>query len=159
MAGTIRLTVQTGPHKGRRFCFRGPTNCLVGRGPDCFMRFAGAERDLAISRRHCQLFVNPPEVRIQDLCSLNGTYINGHAIRTTDQDTPIGNAQSGDIITVGGTSFVVDVVECPDTSEMDHDSAWKEGEVTKVDCPIRCQDGSMPFIGGCVGALGTSRVS
>ena len=59
MAKTARLTVLTGPHRGRRFCFRGASNCLVGRGSDCFMRFAGFERDLEISRHHCKLEVDP----------------------------------------------------------------------------------------------------
>lgn len=65
MATTVRVTVETGPHKGRRFCFRGRANCLVGRAPDCFMRFVGADRDLSISRHHCQLLVDPPVMRGQ----------------------------------------------------------------------------------------------
>ena len=147
MAETVRLTVNTGPHKGTRFCFRGPANCLVGRAPDCFVRFVGADRDLCISRHHCQLYVDPPMLRVQDLGSRNGTYINGHPVEAMEgaQDakilfeggSPIGNARNGDIITIGGTSFVVDVVDCPPSREED-EPFWKEGDVAKQGCALAC---------------------
>src|ERR1039457_5379171 len=75
MAATIRLTVLTGPHKGTRFCTRGLNACLVGRSAECHMRLCGENRDLAISRFHCQLLLESPVVRIQDMDSSNGTYI------------------------------------------------------------------------------------
>src|SRR5436305_14095982 len=80
MVAAIRLTVLTGPHKNRRFCFCGPTRCQLGRALDCFVRFSGAERDQLISRHHCQLEIDPPSIRIADLGSANGTYINGKEV-------------------------------------------------------------------------------
>jgi pSer/pThr/pTyr-binding forkhead associated (FHA) protein len=147
----VRLTVQTGPHKGHRYCFRGVTTCVVGRDPDCFVCFAGSERDRRVSRRHCRLCLDPPLVRVQDLGSLNGTYINGQDTSALGEhqdfgvlfeDTePIVNAQDGDIITVGGTSFQVDIVSCPpDVPEaVAHAPIWKFGESEKKDCPVPCQ--------------------
>jgi pSer/pThr/pTyr-binding forkhead associated (FHA) protein len=149
MAETVRLTVLTGPHKGRRFCFRGPTVCRVGRAEDCFVRFAGSERDQSISRHHCQLHLDPPCIRLQDLGSKNGTYVNGKAI--ADQaaqdmaallqgNAPIAAVQDGDIITIGGSSFQIEVVDCPPRlpEGAEHDPVWQPDELAKKDCPIRC---------------------
>jgi pSer/pThr/pTyr-binding forkhead associated (FHA) protein len=147
----IRLTVQTGPHKGQRFCFRGVTSCEVGRDPDCFIRLTGTKRDRRISRHHCLLCFDPPLVRVQDLGSLNGTFINGRDTCecAADQDfnvlfedaEPIANVRSGDIITIGGTSFQVDVVSCPpDIPEsIPYQPLWKFGESAKKNCPVPCQ--------------------
>src|SRR5260370_40559141 len=80
MVTAVRLTVVTGPHKNRRFCFCGPTRCQVGRALDCFVQFSGTERDHLISRYHCQLNVDPPCIRVEDLGSKNRTYVNGRAV-------------------------------------------------------------------------------
>lgn len=150
MAETLRLTVLTGAHKGRRFCFRGPTHCMVGRADDCFVRFTGNERDQCISRHHCQLYFDPPCVRVQDLDSLNGTFVNGRKIgqdeAAKDQaalfqgGSPITAIRHGDIITIGGSSFQVDMVDCPpDLPETSaHDPQWMPGEVAKNDCRLPC---------------------
>ena len=113
MVTTVRLTVQTGPHKGKKFCFCGATRCLIGRAPDCFVQMAGAVRDQTISRHHCELAIDPTSIRIQDLGSQNGTYINGKPVEATElalmESTEatggvrIGQmVQSGDLLTIGG---------------------------------------------------------
>ena len=123
MVTTVRLTVRTGPHKDRKFCFCGATRCLIGRAPDCFVQMAGAARDQTISRHHCELAIDPPSIRIQDLGSRNGTYVNGNSVEATElaltdteptRDAQLGKmVQSGDLLTIGGTTFQVDIVECP----------------------------------------------
>src|SRR5437763_9628373 len=80
MVTAVRLTVLTGPHKNRRFCFCGPTRCQVGRAWDCFIQLSGAERDELISRHHCQLDINPPSLQVRDSGSTNGTYLNGKEV-------------------------------------------------------------------------------
>src|SRR6266508_1010938 len=131
MAATVRLTVLTGPHKGQRYCFRAPTSCLLGRGTDCFVRFTGADRDLSVSRRHCQLDIDPPLVQLQDLGSLNGTFVNGRAVggnkgnqgaKVCEGCSTHETISSGDLITVGGTSLRVDFVECPPATA--HEPIW-----------------------------------
>jgi len=145
MAETARLTVLTGPHKGHRFCFRGSAHCLVGRAADCFMRFAGTDRDLQISRHHCELHIDPPAVLVQDLGSRNGTFVNGRPVDGTESGA--GDVQSGDVITIGGTSFVVDLVNCPDHPDVDRDPGWKPDQVAMEDCPIPCpSDGALPLV-------------
>jgi len=149
MAQVIRLTVNTGPHKGARFCFRGPTSCLAGRSSECFLHFCGTERDQMISRFHCQLQVDPPLVRLQDLASRNGTYVNGQRVGPMaapalfEGGAAIGAAGDGDVITLGGRSLRVDIVEC----EMAGGDAvgapvWGCGETAKKDCVMTCPDGA-----------------
>ena len=140
MATTIRLTVLTGPHKGQRFCFRGPAHCTIGRAADCSVRLFGDERDRMISRHHCQLDINSC-VRVQDLGSLNGTYRNGHRLEPADMPegaeglmrklSVAAEVEDGDVITVGETSFQVNKVDCP----LDELSA---GTGAKTDCQLVC---------------------
>lgn len=155
MSDTVRLTVLTGPHRGQRFCFRGPTRCQVGRAADCFVRLAGADRDLMISRHHCELDIAPPAVSVQDLGSHNGTFINGHPVGGAEAESDGGRVENGDVVTVGGTSFVVDLVNCLDHTDVDCDPGWKPGQVALVDCPVRCPvDGAAPAVGCSVGGPG-----
>jgi pSer/pThr/pTyr-binding forkhead associated (FHA) protein len=113
------------------------------------VRFAGSERDQSISRHHCQLDIDPPCVRLQDLGSLNGTFLNGKAVADEAvQDatalfqggTPTAAVHDGDFITIGGTSFQIEIVDCPPRLPEGtvHNPVWKPDEVAKTDCPIRC---------------------
>src|SRR5260370_34324327 len=120
MVTAVRLTVLTGPHKNRRFCFCGPTRCQVGRDVNCFVQLSGTERDQLISRHHCLLDINPPVIQVEDLGSGNGTYVNGKKVDPSPKETTLlPNSETGlvvnqgDLLTTGGTSFRVDVVDCP----------------------------------------------
>jgi len=132
---------------------------LIGRAPDCFVQLAGTARDQLISRRHCELAIDPPSIRIQDLGSANGTYINGKPVAATElalmesAEAPGGTrsgqfVHSGDLVTIGGTTFQVDVVECP---PKDKDGSrpmiWAEGETAKKDCPIDCSGAAVAETG------------
>jgi pSer/pThr/pTyr-binding forkhead associated (FHA) protein len=142
MANAIRLTVITGPHKSRRFCFCGQNRCVVGRADDCFIQLAGTARDQLISRHHCQLEVNPPSVQVRDLGSKNGTYVNGRKVGADLQNasTRIGhNVLDGELITVGGTTLSVEIVDCPHAGNgTEGNTGWQNGETLKVDCPLPC---------------------
>lgn len=64
-----------------------------------------------ISRRHCRLEVQPPTMRIRDLGSKNGTFVNGMDIGRRFTDAPPDDCQAaageavalrnGDLITLG----------------------------------------------------------
>ncbi len=149
MATILRLTVITGPHRGQKFCFRGPVGCTAGRSPDCFVQLSGDQRDETISRHHCHLDVHAPLIWVRDLNSKNGTFINGAAVRAgvrgvaetvhcPDPACPEDILRNGDILTMGGTSFQVDVVDCPPASNAADPPIWNPGEVAKKHCPIRC---------------------
>jgi eukaryotic-like serine/threonine-protein kinase len=146
MVTAVRLTVLTGPHKNRRFCFCGPTRCQVGRDLNCFVQMSGTERDQLISRHHCLLNINPPSIQVEDLGSSNGTYVNGKKVDPSPKETTLlPNSETGlvvnqgDLLTTGGTTFRVDVVDCPHAgSELAGKSIWEAGETAKKDCPLPC---------------------
>jgi pSer/pThr/pTyr-binding forkhead associated (FHA) protein len=148
MAAIVRLTVLTGPHKSNRYCIRGPSICLVGRSHECQVCLCGTERDQSISRRHCQLFFDSPSVYVRDLGSSNGTYINGHKPRAFEgeacgifpSDQSVTVAEDGDILTLGGTTLQVHIVDCPLPcgEPVDQSVAWAAQEMVKKDCPIQC---------------------
>nr|WP_266889633.1 FHA domain-containing protein [Trichormus azollae] len=51
----------------------------MGRNSDCNLQLA-KEIDMRISRYHCLLDINSPDIRVRDLGSLNGTIVNGKKI-------------------------------------------------------------------------------
>jgi pSer/pThr/pTyr-binding forkhead associated (FHA) protein len=89
MFPTITLIVTRGPLAGQKYTFNKPTACTVGRARDCTISLPLEAEHLDISRHHCLLELSPPEVRIRDLGSLNGTYVNGHKIGQREgRETP-----------------------------------------------------------------------
>jgi eukaryotic-like serine/threonine-protein kinase len=80
MAARVTLTVIEGLQRGRRFVLDKPGPSVIGRHEDCSVRLSGGLDCQLVSRRHCLLDINPPEVRVRDLGSLNGTYVNGRLI-------------------------------------------------------------------------------
>ncbi len=150
MNDTLRLTVLTGPHKCHRYCFRGPRPCVLGRMDDCSVQFDGDPHDLRISRHHCRLSLNPPRVWLEDLGSLNGTYLNGKKLpsgaaasypTSRNAETPsLAEVQDGDLITIGPTSLRVEMVECPRDLPPGPKAVlvWADGRAIRKDCPINC---------------------
>ena len=120
MAGKVILEVTKGPLKGRSFSFEHHDTFVFGRGSECYARLP--EADPTASRLHFLLEINPPEARIRDLGSLNGTYINGvkyggrHPSESpqeaAEREFPEVNILDGDRIQVGDTVFDV-TVESP----------------------------------------------
>lgn len=84
MDPTISLIVTRGPLAGQKFDFRQETTCVVGRARDCTISLPLEVEHLDVSRHHCQLEISPPNVRIRDLGSLNGTFVNGQKIGQRD---------------------------------------------------------------------------
>jgi pSer/pThr/pTyr-binding forkhead associated (FHA) protein len=117
MSTAVRLTVLTGPHQNHRVCFCGPNRCEVGRDLNCFIQLSGTERDRLISRHHCLLGINPPAIQVEDLGSSNGTYINGSRVDPIPKEMVSETAglavNHGDVLTIGGTTLRVEVVDCP----------------------------------------------
>jgi pSer/pThr/pTyr-binding forkhead associated (FHA) protein len=111
---------------------------------DCFVQLSGTERDRLISRHHCRLDIDPPLVRVEDLGSINGTYVNGQRVDPPLKDlVDLPGAETkvkhGDLITIGGTTFQVDVVDCPHAGEeWEGKPIWEPGQTAKKDCPLAC---------------------
>jgi pSer/pThr/pTyr-binding forkhead associated (FHA) protein len=66
------LIVETGPQAGLTYVLA-DGDTLVGRGSDCDI-FLG---DVTVSRHHARFGVDGDSLRVRDLGSTNGTYVNG----------------------------------------------------------------------------------
>jgi len=103
----ISLKVQAGTREGQRFEFEGHDNFVVGRSPRANLSLPDEGKH--ISRIHCMIEMNPPQCRLIDIGSTNGTLVNGQKIDKVD-------LKDGDVITVGKTVLLVNVttnVEVP----------------------------------------------
>jgi serine/threonine-protein kinase len=110
----IILTVMAGPHKDRVFTFDRHDTFIVGRSPRAHFRLP--TKDRCFSRTHFLVEVNPPQCRLLDLGSRNGTYVNGTKVTATD-------LCEGDLIKAGKTLLRVEVVSAPapdDARESSH---------------------------------------
>jgi pSer/pThr/pTyr-binding forkhead associated (FHA) protein len=121
MSARVKVTVKDRLLPAREFVFGNRTICTVGRAHDCFLQLPGDLLHRNISRHHCLLDIDPPVVRVRDLGSRNGTYINGKKIGQRAQtaaaedsgasDLPEYAVFSGDTIQLGDTMLEVSV--CP----------------------------------------------
>jgi pSer/pThr/pTyr-binding forkhead associated (FHA) protein len=90
---------------------------IFGREDDCHAKLSA--EDTTASRHHFLLEVNPPDARLQDIGSRNGTYINsqkfgGRPAHMTPEearklDHPTVDLKDGDEIEVGKTVFKIRV--------------------------------------------------
>src|SRR5436190_1987182 len=101
----ITLTVTEGPHKGQVFTFAGHDTFLVGRSNRAHFRLPS--KDKYFSRVHFMMEVNPPQCRLMDMGSRNGTYVNGKRVQAAD-------LKDGDEIKAGHTYLSLKVEE-PDS--------------------------------------------
>jgi eukaryotic-like serine/threonine-protein kinase len=76
-SGKIILTVIRGNPEGQEYVFDNHSWCLIGRGNDCDLRLPKDFEHADISRHHCLLEIDLPSVRVRDLGSRNGTFVNG----------------------------------------------------------------------------------
>jgi len=88
-SGSAMLVVKRGPNAGARFLLDQPVT-TVGRNPysDIYLD------DVTVSRRHVEFRRETPQVRIVDLDSLNGTFVNR-------QPVPSAVLANGDEIGIG----------------------------------------------------------
>jgi pSer/pThr/pTyr-binding forkhead associated (FHA) protein len=92
----VKLKVLRGASAGKEVAISAP-RFFIGRSEECQLRVNSD----AISRRHCAITLEQGEVRIRDLGSRNGTYVNGTRI---DGEHRI---QMGDQLRVGPLEFLV----------------------------------------------------
>ena len=95
------LVVIEGPDRGRSFPLDGstPSRMLIGQSPACDLRLADRE----VSRRHAALEFAERHLRLTDLGSTNGTFVDG--VRIVEV-----YLRAGEIIRVGSTAFRVDTL-------------------------------------------------
>jgi serine/threonine-protein kinase len=73
----VTITLVDAHEHERQFEFEEPQLCVVGRAHDCDIATPDGEENLVVSRHHCLLEIDPPIVRVHDLGSTNGTFVNG----------------------------------------------------------------------------------
>ena len=115
----VSLSVVEGPNSGTRYRYDERTTALVGRADDCDPRIEEPGSRQLVSRHHCLFDINPPDIRVRDFGSLNGTHVNGEKIGSRDPDeTPEQGARrvfperdlvDGDRIKLGNTVLQVGI--------------------------------------------------
>jgi pSer/pThr/pTyr-binding forkhead associated (FHA) protein len=85
------------------------TRLLVGREVDCDLRPPGE----FVSRHHCALQLEKSTLRIVDLGSKNGTFVNGHRIAAGQANL----LHDADLISVGETAFIIELSPQPDEAQ------------------------------------------
>jgi pSer/pThr/pTyr-binding forkhead associated (FHA) protein len=97
MKASLRIT--GGPLSGQTFEMAGE-RLVVGRGPECDIIVPSP----MVGRRTCMLLLDESTLRIRDLGSRSGTFVNGRPIRTDEIIL-----REGDLITAAGISFVIEI--------------------------------------------------
>lgn len=107
---------------------------VIGRREDCDLRIPLAE----VSRKHCRLIVEGDTLRVEDLGSSNGTYVNGHRVQEAQ-------VEAGSSVTVGPVTFVVQVDGVPADEDIQPAVAAGAGD-TNVPV-IGSDDGAVEAVG------------
>jgi len=113
----VILRITSGPLAGHEYVYDSHDTFLFGRDAECRASVPG---DPSVSRHHFALEIKPPEIRLQDLGSLNGTLVNGvrtrgcraRSARESERRNPTTSVKlkHGDVIAVGETQIRVGVV-------------------------------------------------
>jgi pSer/pThr/pTyr-binding forkhead associated (FHA) protein len=77
----------------REYMFTRASHFIVGRAPDCDIRIPPESLFEDVSRHHCELDIDPPLIRLRDLGSRNGTYLNGVLIGHRPKKLPVGETR------------------------------------------------------------------
>jgi pSer/pThr/pTyr-binding forkhead associated (FHA) protein len=88
------LRALTGRHRGQEITVHGPAYCVLGRSWSCQVRLPD---DVTVSRQHCLIELEGESAWVQDLGSLNGTYLNGQNIGRRRQECQAGATMAGSL--------------------------------------------------------------
>jgi pSer/pThr/pTyr-binding forkhead associated (FHA) protein len=98
----VRLVVEHGAR--RKVVNLRPPEAILGRSHGNTVRIPSAD----VSRRHCRLLLQDGLVTLEDLGSVNGTFLNGRRVDGAEVVRP------GDALEVGPVSFVVEYELTPE---------------------------------------------
>jgi hypothetical protein len=94
----VTLQVVKGHLEEPAFDFEQPAHCVVGRADDCDVHVVPDLTNITVSRHHCELDINPPHVRVRDLGSLYGTFVNGECIGHRSEGQHPDEAAPSDVV-------------------------------------------------------------
>jgi serine/threonine-protein kinase len=124
----VILEILEGPRKGRSFVFERHDTFIVGRS-----RFVHCPmpEDMALSRDHFMIEINPPQCELRDLGSTNGTFVNNRRVERVRLD-------SGDLIAAGQSVFRLRVDSMQSLSSGDESAGAVTRTQTFIQASIRC---------------------
>ncbi len=102
----VVLVMFTGDGERRSFSIARDIT-VVGRREDCDLRIPVED----VSRKHCRLVKEADGIRLEDLGSSNGSYVNGHRVQET-------GLKPGDWIQIGPVQFVIQIDGDPSDEEL-----------------------------------------
>ena len=123
---TFAVVIMAGPDQGTRFDLEAAeaSRVLVGQGPACFVRLSDRE----VSRRHFALEPQGSRLRLVDLGSTNGTYVNSLAVADV-------LLAGGETIAVGRTVLRIEAIDVPASTTRAH--SFNIGRFVGASEPIR----------------------
>src|SRR5690348_5342707 len=74
--GSIRLVFVNGPYSGKSVTLQPDRRIIIGRGRETDLPLD----DETLSRRHCMVIFEEGHFYVDDLDSINGTFVNGSRI-------------------------------------------------------------------------------
>jgi serine/threonine-protein kinase len=86
MPAQVNLIVTDAYSQKSEYSFMEPARCVVGRSADCDIRVAPDGMHADVSRHHCEFEIEPPKIRVRDLGSRNGTFVNEEMIGHRDHE-------------------------------------------------------------------------
>ena len=120
MSGKVIIEVTRGALAGKKYEYEGVEHIYVGRQDDCGIVLP----EKTVSRYHCLLQIAPPDVKLQDFGSLNGTFLNEEKIgqRERTQTWEEGRAlrhdeytiKNGDVLRLGKQCELLCRIEAPE---------------------------------------------
>jgi eukaryotic-like serine/threonine-protein kinase len=123
MPAKIVLTITQGQLSGTQYVYEDREVCTIGRHKDCNVRLPSDAAHAQVSRYHCLLDINPPFIRVRDLGSGNGTYVNGQRVGS-QQQAPQGaeglerDLVDGDLLQIGYTAFEIKIEDTGSVSNV-----------------------------------------
>jgi pSer/pThr/pTyr-binding forkhead associated (FHA) protein len=130
------FTVISGPHRGQTFQIpRG--KFILGRETDCHLVLDSN----AVSRHHCVLLLDDYTLRIRDLASKNGTFVNRDQTRTGERILV-----SGDTVRVADLVIRVELEAGASTPDASLETQDIEPETQRLDGrPAQEPQANQPF--------------
>jgi serine/threonine protein kinase/pSer/pThr/pTyr-binding forkhead associated (FHA) protein len=126
----VEISITAGPAKGQRFTFDKPDRFLFGRTLDARVSLPD---DPYVSRQHFLLEISPPDCKITDLGSKNGTFVNGtryggrkpprDGVQQAPGDIRDVALKDGDKITVGDTQMKISILSTAEQAQRGNTAA------------------------------------